>query len=131
MLLDFIKRYFAEFGQAPSLGEMASHMDISRQSAAELVGKLHREGRVIRSPGLRRGLRLPDRADEISQGDALLRLRELGWIVNNDALTLIHASIAGGEGLTTIRLPGVPELDHDPHGQVAGYQHGEEGEGGS
>jgi SOS-response transcriptional repressor LexA len=105
--LDFIKRYWAEWGDSPSLSEIAAKLDITRQRANQLVDQLVEQGLILRTPGKRRGLSLVERPP-ISRADALLALRELGVKMDQDFLR------TGLEPLTNNGLALVPELDHDP-----------------
>jgi SOS-response transcriptional repressor LexA len=77
--LDFIKRYFAGFGQSPSLSELAAHLGVSVKRAHDLVEQLSDEEQIERVRGKTRGIRLPDRREEISEADVMVRLAQLGW----------------------------------------------------
>ncbi|HEY0116271.1 MAG TPA: hypothetical protein VGB54_11155 [Allosphingosinicella sp.] len=115
--LDFIKRYFAAYGDSPSLAEIGAELGVSRQHASDLVHQLAVDQMIRHVAGKRRGIRLIDRKEEISEADALVILARQGWIVND-------------AGLTKSGLPMLPELDHDPgsgsgtgtvdHGEFAG-----------
>jgi SOS-response transcriptional repressor LexA len=97
--LDFIKRYFAQWGQSPSLDEIAGALGVSKQRAAELVHQLSLDLQIRRVRGKTRGITLIDRSEEISEADVLLRLAGLGWQL---------------APLTENGLPALPVLDHDP-----------------
>lgn len=105
--LDFIKRYFAEWGASPSLDEIAASLSVSKQRANELVRQLSTEAQIRHTKGKHRGIELVEPGAAMSQAEALLRLRELGWRVHNDVKAV-------DPPLTNIELPNLPLLDHDP-----------------
>lgn len=111
--LDFVKRYFAEWGASPSLDEIAAALGVSKQRAAELVRMLSADGQLLHTAGKRRGLRLVEYVEQMSQADALLRLRDLGWIVHNCERS-VSRKPGGDRSLTNKALPPLPVLDHDP-----------------
>lgn len=76
IVLQFVRDYILKWNGSPSLGEIAAGCAISRTRARQLIGKLVRDGDLLRVPGPR-GLSLPDQRDQ-----ALRRLRELGWNVD-------------------------------------------------
>ncbi|MDP8995104.1 MAG: MarR family transcriptional regulator [Pseudomonadota bacterium] len=98
--LDFIKRFFAQWGHSPTLSEIAAALGVSKQRASGLVERLSRERQIEVVASKPRGIRLPDRSGEFSEADVLLRLQQMG----------VH--IVGG--LTEKGLPPLPELGHDP-----------------
>lgn len=113
--LDFIKGFFARWGSSPSLGEIAAELGVSNKRAHELVGQLADEGLIRRRKGKHRGLELVGGKGPMSQADALLQLRECGWVVDNDAKTVAPTLPEGAfPPLTNMGLPMLPELDHDP-----------------
>ncbi len=101
--LDFIKRYVAQWGQSPSIGEVAAALGVSRKRAHELIHQLAREEMIRHVRGKTRGISLIDQGEEISEADMLLRLASEGWKIVNDAGTL-----------TKNGLISLPFLDHDP-----------------
>lgn len=101
--LDFIKRYIAQWGQSPSIGEVGAALGVSRKRAHELIHQLAREEMIRHARGKTRGISLIDRGEEISEADMLLRLASDGWKVVQEDGTLTK------NGLT-----GLPFLDHDP-----------------
>jgi len=102
--LDFIKRYFAQWGHSPSLDEIGAELGVSKQRANELVGQLSLEQQIRRVSGKKRGIELVDPKEEISEADALLRLRQLGWILPETSLSV--------RTLTETGLNDLPRLDH-------------------
>jgi SOS-response transcriptional repressor LexA len=106
--LDFIKRYFAEWGHSPSLAELGAALGVSKPRASELVEQLSVEKQILHTRGKRRGIALIDPAGEMSQADALLRLRALGWAIDNGGKAVAPPS------LTNPELSHLPLLDHDP-----------------
>jgi biotin operon repressor len=110
LALEFIKRHFADRGDAPSFGEIAIALNTSRGRVSDIVHRLADEGKLILQPG-HRGIRLPDLADQISESDALRRLRELGYGI------VLQAVYEVG---TKTGLPGVEILDHIPDIETGG-----------
>lgn len=109
--LDFIKRYFAEWGASPSLEEIGGALGVSRQRASELVHQLSKDLQIEHIAGKRRGITLIDRTDRISVADALLKLSEAGWVINNLSFDDLNDD---PDSLTKNGLPLLPVLDHDP-----------------
>lgn len=103
--LRFIKRYWAEHGASPSYGEIAAALNVSVTRVHKLVRQLTSEGRIVRLAGAHRGIALPERVEQLSEGDALMLLRELGWKVDEDVLC---------PPVTNRRLQPLPPLDHIP-----------------
>lgn len=71
--LAFIEIFYAARGGGPSLGEISAALDCSRQRAHDLICTLEREGRIQRTPGVRRSIR-PIAAEQ----EALRRLKAAG-----------------------------------------------------
>lgn len=118
--LDFIKGYFAEHGGSPSLSEIAAKLGVSRQRAHELVEQLAAEELILHTPGKPRGLALVEPTEELSQGDALLRLKGLGWVVDNEARTVGQSLVDAVAPLTNVELLMLPLLDHKPDQDIDG-----------
>lgn len=76
LVLDFVRRYFAQWRHSPSQGEIAAALDIDAGKVRRAIRSLARDGMLLRTPGPR-GLVLPD-----TEAEALRQLRALGWIVN-------------------------------------------------
>lgn len=104
--LDFIKRYIAQWHHSPSLGELASHLGVSRQRAHALVERLSDEQQIRRVPGKQRGIVLVDHGQAISEADMLVRLAKLGWRFAADSKAL--------SPLTKKGLLDLAVLDHKP-----------------
>lgn len=107
-LLAYAKRYMAMYGRSPSYGEMAAELGITRNHAKRLVIQLECDGDMLRRAGARRGISFPAAGDNVSEGDALLKLRELGYDV------ALHIVFKPGEPGTNFTLPLIAELDHIP-----------------
>jgi hypothetical protein len=140
--LDFIRRYFAKWGQSPSYGEIAAELGVSKQRASDLVHDLAVDKMVEHVTGRARGIRLVDRGEEISEAEAMAKLRQLGWTIDGDAMSVgemlasAHegppaggpsAHVAGetlrpgsGQALTKSGLSRLPVLDHKPDEDRAG-----------
>lgn len=114
-LLAYAKRYMAMYGRSPSYGEMAAELGITRGHAKRLVCQLEQDGQVQRGgAGERRGITFTAPQDNLSEGDALLKLRELGYDV---ALHRVFKPAAPGTNFT---LPLIAELDHIPDIAIGG-----------
>jgi len=115
--LAFIKEYFARWGRSPSYDEIAAALGITGARVHAIVGELAAGGDIIRSMGARRGISLPEPMDQISEGDALLKLRQIGWRIDGELLQ--------PDALPTLRntrLPGRPALVHIPDIEVGEFR---------
>lgn len=124
LALDFIKRYFARWGQSPTLGELAAALDVSTKRAHDLVHQLARERMIEHVSGKARGIRLLERGEELSEADVLVRLARMGWTI--DAGDRVVQPPGGEPGpapalseallrtLTKKGLHMLPLLDHVP-----------------
>lgn len=146
--LDFIKRYFLEWSQSPTLGEIAAELGISNKRAHDLVRQLVSEKLIEHVPGKTRGIRLIDRDEEMSEIDVLVRLAGMGWRIGlgekimrppgaGPGATIVCADRAGKRGARTLSetllraltekgLHALPQLDHDPLDQDEAGIHGSE-----
>lgn len=138
LALDFIKSYFARWSHSPTLGELASHLGVSRKRAYDLVHQLSEEKMLEVVAGKTRGIRLIERGTELSETDILVRLVALGWTVGQGSHVLMPPSdaVAGGsvthvllQALTTKGLPDTADLDHDPDPTEDEGNNGETGQG--
>jgi biotin operon repressor len=111
LALDFVKHFIARWGTSPTLEELASELGVTRQGAWKLVQRLSDERQVDVLKGKSRGIRLIDQRETMSEADALLRLRQMGWAIGQDGRVVFPP---GGSRLTEKRLTGLPELDHGP-----------------
>ena len=84
--LRFIKRYIAEHGASPSYAEIGAAIGTDRVDAMRLVRALHADGEIRRKPGSVRGIVLAKKP-AISEGDALMVLREIGWRINGEMVS--------------------------------------------
>lgn len=120
--LDFIKRYFAQWGYSPTLGEIAAELEVSTKRAHDLVHALARDGLIEHIPGKTRGIRLLERSEELSEADVLLRLAAMGWTIGHGGYVIKAPRGQGVDRLSAALLtalmekglPDLPELDHDP-----------------
>jgi hypothetical protein len=118
---DFIKRYFAKWGQSPTIGEIAAELRVTRQRAHGIVRQLSVEKMIEVVAGKARGIRLPNRTEELSEVDVLLRLVADGWAIADGNKTIV-APAGGPIGqikdrlaqLTRTGLSELLELDHVP-----------------
>lgn len=118
--LDFIRRYFVQYGESPSLDEIGAALEVSKQRASELVEQLSQDEQLYRIAGKRRGIRLHDRTAELSEAEVLVRLAEMGWTVR-DGDRLLQPP------LTETGLMDLPFLDHKPGDKDrAGSPYGQE-----
>lgn len=119
-VLEFIKRHYAERGASPSLNEIAAGLRTSKARVSAHVRQLALDGLITRVPGKHHGISLPDPAEHISQGDALRALRNMGWMIDIDALHLDKPAVPNSS------LPLIPDLDHIPDYVVGGISHDSE-----
>ena len=121
--LDFIKCYFAQWGQSPTIGEIASTLGVSRQRAHDLVHQLSTDAMIEVVAGKPSGIRLLERGAELSEVDILLQLAAREWTIAHGDLVL-HAPEEHGANragaaatvlgaLTRTELSRLPVLDHD------------------
>ena len=83
LALEFIRRYFVAHGASPCLREIAAAIGASPQGASVIVHKLEESGDILRGEG-RRSIRLPDRADELSESEFALLARRRGMLIIRD-----------------------------------------------
>jgi len=117
LTLEFIKRYWAEFGSSPSYGEIAAELGTNRERVRVIVQQLGRAGEVVLTGGAR-GILLPDLADRFSESDALRRLRELGW--SHELGRLFPPQRI----LTNSTMPMLAELNHIPDVEIGDNHNG-------
>jgi hypothetical protein len=129
---DFIKRYFASWGQSPTLGELAAELGVSNKRAYDLVHQLADERMLEVTAGKTRGIRLIDRTEELSEADVLVRLARSGWtiaaggnVLQPPVVELDHVADALVATLTEKGLPPLVDLDHDPDEATGAGKHGE------
>lgn len=103
-VLAFIRDYLARWGQAPSQGEIANALQITRTTAHRALRSLAADG-LIRRTGQPRGILLPS-----AEHEALAVLRQLGWLVAGGA----DSRLLSGPVLDY--LPPTPKSG-DPNGQ--------------
>jgi SOS-response transcriptional repressor LexA len=93
LAMEFIRRYFRDFGTSPSFGEIAAAVSIPVQRVGRLLQPLVDNGELLHTPGKPRSLRLPDRAEELSDAEIALVLLRRGWTVNNVDLIALSESV--------------------------------------
>jgi SOS-response transcriptional repressor LexA len=81
LTLEFIRRYFRDYGSSPSFREIAAKFDITPQRVSAILRELYRRGEILWTPGLARSIRLPEKAAELSDTEVLEVLRRRGWFV--------------------------------------------------
>ena len=124
--LDFIKRYFAQWGHSPTLSEIAAELGISAKRAHDLVHRLSDEKMIEQIAGKTRGIRLVDKGEQLSEADVLVRLAGLGWKIGRDSKFILPPEDDElGRALRALIEKGLhelPELDHVPgQGQAEGF----------
>lgn len=137
--LDFIKRYFLQWSHSPTLGELAAELDVSTKRAHDLVDQLAQDQMVRREAGKTRGIRLIDRAEELTEADVLLRLSAMGWTIGQGSRVInppgspadaaIGAAIV--QGLMEKGLHALPLLDHVPDDTTGAGNSGSERKSGA
>lgn len=111
--LDFIKGYFARWGQSPSLDEIGAFLGVSKQRASYFVHQLAVE-QMITLTGKRRGIALVDRGEELTEADVLARLKRLGWRIDAERrIAILPPEEEDDVPLTKNGLTELPELDHE------------------
>lgn len=128
--LDFVKRYFAQWGQSPTLSELGAELGISSKRAHDLVHQLAREEMIEHITGKPRGIRLLDRSEELSEADVLVMLSRLGFTIGKEGLVVQPPRHGNGpvqeltdrllRTLTDKGLHGLPFLDHEEPDSEAG-----------
>jgi hypothetical protein len=132
--LDFIKRYYAQWGHSPTLGELAAGLGgISTKRAYDLVHQLSDERQLEVTAGKTRGIRLLDRGEELSEADVLLRIAALGWtIVQGGRLILPpndpEGMAAGAALIRGLTEKGLPPLDFIADDDLGDMGPGEDGD---
>lgn len=111
LVLSFIKQYFADHGCSPSYGEIAAGLNTNRERVYHAVRQLTDDGDIVRVPGQRRSIALPDPSEQLSEVDALRQLRRIGWRIDLSAMNLLGPLALP---VTNPTLPLIPELDHIP-----------------
>lgn len=118
--LDFVKRYFAQWGYSPSHSEIAAELDVSKKRVRELINQLARERMIDVVAGKHRGIILPE-GGEISEAEVLVRLARAGWAISCEDKSLMPPGAAPfpKKGLLTL-----PFLDHKPDATGEGSSDG-------
>jgi hypothetical protein len=83
--LEFIRRYFVDRGASPSLKEIGDAVGVSPQAACGIVTHLVGRGEILRGTG-HRSIRLPVKADELSDSELVLLARRRGMLIIIDGL---------------------------------------------
>lgn len=81
LALEFIRRYFRDYGQSPSFGEIAAGLNIPTSRVGAIVEELEHRGEIIRATGQTRGIMLPEAIHQLSDSQVQLILIRRGWIV--------------------------------------------------
>ena len=63
--LAVIKKYIAENGYSPSMGDIASELGVYPNAVAEQIKRLERDGYITKKAGVARSLRLTDKAESL------------------------------------------------------------------
>jgi SOS-response transcriptional repressor LexA len=127
LALDFINRYFARWGQSPTLGELSAHLGTSRKRAHEIVHQLAAKQMIHVVGGKARGIRLIDRTKELSEQDVLARLLAEGWTIGAGSRIVYPPGHV--EGVTENGLFLLPLLDHLAAADQTGIKDGETDQG--
>lgn len=129
--LDAIKRYYAQWGHSPTLGELSALLGISAKRAHDLVHQLAVSKMIEHQRGKARGIRLLDPLDGLSEADVLVMLARRGWVVGKAGRILdpdlgtvfpvpegplppdLSAPLAAAGALTDQGLTQLPQLHHE------------------
>lgn len=79
--LAFIRRYFADYGASPSQKEIAAELGVPVQRVGRILDELEAGGDILRTPGKSRGIRLPERWDELSSAELAAVFARRGVVV--------------------------------------------------
>ncbi len=85
LVLEHVKRHYARLGRSPSVREIARALRVHRDRVRDALGALEAEGEVVLHHCASGGpirIALPDRLDQLSEGDVLLILRRRGWMID-------------------------------------------------
>lgn len=104
-VLAFIIERIVRYGVGPTHAEIGSAFDISTSRSKELVGQLIERGRLEKTLGGQRSLRVRDLADSRNALEAVMR--KLGWHTAEPMGQLQHPLPNG-------QLPVIPPFEHLP-----------------
>jgi SOS-response transcriptional repressor LexA len=77
--LEFIRRYFRDWGASPSYSEIGAALGVERQRVGRILEQLEADGEIVRTPNTPRGIRLPERVDQLSDTEIEMVLHRRGW----------------------------------------------------
>jgi hypothetical protein len=97
LALEFIRRYFRDYGSSPSFGEIGAALNIPTQRVGALIRPLVESGELIHRPGIARSFKLPDRAEQLSDAEIAVILLRRGWIVNGHDIQTVAESVMKSE----------------------------------
>ena len=97
-ILAFVRSYFAEHGESPSITEIARAANCARSRVQEAIRKLEREQKINRTPNKARSI-IPISGHE----EAIRQLEAAGFIVNPSTIEA---------------LPQAPLIDLDERGRL-------------
>ena len=63
--LAVIKKYIAENGYSPSIGDIANELGVYPNAVQEQIKRLERDGYITKKAGVARSLRLTDKAESL------------------------------------------------------------------
>lgn len=63
--ISIIKKYIAENGYSPSIGDIAGQLGVYPNSVQEQIKRLERDGYVAKTAGVPRSLRLTEKAESL------------------------------------------------------------------
>ncbi|MCP3729278.1 hypothetical protein M9978_02455 [Sphingomonas sp. MG17] len=116
----FIEHHFLRTGDGCSLRELAAALGhIPCEKARRLVKQLARDEKILRFPGVPRGL-LPIG----EQARALQLLRKAGYVINPGKLELVAPPVSNSPLPVPIELEHIPDIEFG-----GGVQHGSDGAG--
>lgn len=114
----YISWCLVERGCAPSNPEIGRALGVSETRARQLVQALSDQEMITRQNGAKRGIGAPGLVAEMALG----RLKQLGWVVDEDAKRLLPPACGNPQLPVITRLdylppePGEPGIRGDQHG---------------
>ena len=81
-LIEAIRRHFRDYGGSPSYAELEAETGILKRHLARLLREIEADGLIILLIGIPRGIRLPRRAEMLSDSELQLEARARGFAMD-------------------------------------------------
>jgi SOS-response transcriptional repressor LexA len=79
--MEFIRQHFRDWGASPSYSEIGAALGVERQRVGRILEQLETDGEILRTPNMPRGIRLPERIDQLSDTEIELILQRRGFTI--------------------------------------------------